>query len=179
MLIATDTLIPFPRSLVYTTYRDHLIALIPYLPNVRTIEVKSRREEGERLYSVNEWHGGGEIPVAARAILSENMLSWTEYNTWNEADFTLEWHIQTHAFTEAVCCVGKNCFYAEGKATRIESRGELVINPHQIKGIPSFLTGGVAHVVEEFLSSKIKPNLLQMGEGVSHYLTHQSAKPTL
>lgn len=179
MLISTDTLIPFPRSLVYTTYRDHLIALIPYLPNVRTIEIKSRREESGRLHSVNEWHGGGEIPMAARAILSDNMLSWTEYNTWNEADFTLEWHIQTHAFTEAVRCVGKNRFYEHGNTTRIESRGELVIDPHQIKGIPSFLTGGVAHVVEEFLSSKIQPNLLQMGEGVSHYLTQQGAKPKL
>ena len=177
MLISTDTLIPFPRSLVYTTYRDQLMALIPYLPNVRAIELKSRRTEGDRLYSVNEWHGGGEIPVAARAILSESMLSWTEYNTWNEADFTVEWRIQTHAFTEAVRCGGKNRFYAEGNTTRIESRGELVIDSHQIKGIPSFLTGGVAHVVEEFLSSKIQPNLLQMGEGVTHYLTQKNAKP--
>ena len=177
MLLSVDTVVPFPRSLVYTTYRDHLIALIPYLPNVRTIEIKSRQTEGGLLQSVNEWHGGGEIPVAARAILSEDMLSWTEYNTWNEADFTLEWHIQTHAFTEAVCCAGKNRFYAEGDTTRIESRGKLVIDPHQIRGMPSFLTGGIAHVVEEFLSSKIKPNLLQMGEGVSQYLTHQSAKP--
>jgi hypothetical protein len=176
MLISSDTSIPFPRSLVYTTYRDSLVELIPHLPNVRAIQVKSRREEGNRIYSVNEWHGGGEIPMAARAILSEDMLSWTEYDTWNETDFTMEWRIQTHAFTEAVRCVGKNRFIEDGNKTRVESRGELVIDPHKIQGVPSFLAGGVARVVEEFLGSKVGPNLVQMSEGVRHYLTHQKTR---
>jgi len=58
------------------------------------------------LIHLNEWHGGGEIPVVARAVLSEAMLSWTDLATWNESEFTTEWHIKTHAFTEAVHCAG-------------------------------------------------------------------------
>jgi hypothetical protein len=171
MIISADDCIMFPRSLVYATFRDKLVELVPYLPNVRTIAVKSRQEvAGGCIVSVNEWQGGGEIPAAARAILSEDMLSWTEYNTWNEADFTLEWHIQTHAFTEAVHCAGKNRFIEDGNTTRIESRGNLSIDPKEIKGFPPFLLGGVARIVEDFLGSKIGPNLLQMSEGVSHYL---------
>jgi hypothetical protein len=170
MIVSVDIRIPFPRSLVYAIYRDKLVELVPYLPNVRSIRVKSRREEKGKVYSINEWHGGGEIPKAARAILSEKMLFWTEYNTWNETDFTMDWQIKTHAFTEAVHCAGKNCFIEEGNGTLIESRGKLMIDPHEIKGFPPFLIGQVSHIIEDFLGKKIEPNLLQMSEGVRHYL---------
>jgi hypothetical protein len=170
MLLLADLRIPFPRDLVYATYRDKLVELLPYMPNVRGVTVQSRRDEGEKVYCVYEWHGGGEIPMAARAILNERMLSWTEHDLWNEAEFNLEWRIETHAFTEAVYCTGKNRFIADGNSTVIESRGELKIDPARITGVPSFLANGVAHVVEDFLGKKIEPNLRQMGEGVQHYL---------
>lgn len=170
MLICADTKIPFPRSLVYATYRDKLVELVPYMPNVRSIKVKSRREADGNIYSVNEWHGGSEIPAAARALLSENMLTWTEYNTWNQAEFTLEWRIETHAFTEAVQCSGTNRFLEDGNNTVIESRGELVINAQKIKGVPFFLTSTIAHLVEDVLGKNIEPNLLAMSTGVMQYL---------
>ncbi|MBF2008887.1 MAG: hypothetical protein IGS49_26420 [Chlorogloeopsis fritschii C42_A2020_084] len=170
MLISADTRIPFPRSLVYATYRDKLVELIPYMPNVRSIQVKSRREEDGLVHSVNEWHGGGEIPLAARAVISEDMLSWTEYNTWNEDKFIVEWQIKTHAFTEAVHCAGKNRFLADGNSTIVESRGELIIDPKQIHGVPQFLLRSVVHLVQDFLGKKIEPNLFQMSEGVRQYL---------
>jgi hypothetical protein len=174
MNISTNTRIPFPRSLVYATYRDKLIELIPYMPNVRSIKVKSRRQEDGQVVSVNEWHGGGDIPIAARAIISEDMLSWDEYNTWNESEFTLLWRIETHAFTEAVNCTGKNRFIEDGKTTVIESRGELMIDPKKLKGVPHFLSGQIARVVEDFLGSKIQPNLLQMSDGVRRYLEREA-----
>lgn len=170
MNISTDTRIPFPRSLVYATYRDKLVEIVPYLTNVRSLEIKSRYQEGEILHSIYEWHGGGEIPHLARAILSENMLSWTEHDRWNETDFTVAWKIETHAFTEAVFCSGKNHFLEDGQTTVIESRGRLVIDPKHIKGFPHFLVGQVSHLVEDVLGQKIQPNLLQMSEGVRLYL---------
>ena len=106
----------------------------------------------------------------ARAILNESMLSWTEHDLWNEPEFELDWRIETHAFAEAVYCKGKNRFITDGDRTVIESRGELKIDPQRISGVPSFLAGGVARVVEDFLGKKIEPNLRQMGEGVRHYL---------
>lgn len=175
MIISVDTRIPFPRPLVYATYRDKLVELVPYLPNVRRIEVKSCREEGGLIHFMNEWHGGGEIPVVARAVISEAMLSWTDFAAWNESEFTTVWHIETHAFTEAVHCAGKNRFLEDGSGTLIESRGELTINTKQLKGIPQLLAGPVGHTVEDFLSKKIGPNLLQVSEGVRLYL-EQSQK---
>ncbi|MBW4566347.1 MAG: hypothetical protein KME32_35905 [Mojavia pulchra JT2-VF2] len=170
MLIRADAQIPFPRSLVYAIYRDKLVELVPYMPNVRHITLLSRSEADGNVYSVNEWHGGSEIPAAARVLLSEDMLSWKEYNTWNQADLTVEWRIETYAFTEAVKCSGKNRFLQDGNSTVIESRGELVIDPKQIKGVPFFLTSRIAHLVEDFLGKNIQPNLVAMSAGVRQYL---------
>ena len=170
MIISADTHIPFPRRVVYATYRDRLRELVSYLPDVQSIEVKSRVEENGLIHFVNEWHGGGEIPVVARAIISEAMLSWTDFATWNESEFTTMWRIKTHAFTEAVYCAGKNRFIEKNGGTLIESRGELTIDTTQLKNVPQLLVGPVARTVEDFLSKKIEPNLQQVGKGVRLYL---------
>lgn len=174
MKIFTDTRIPFSRSLVYATYRDKLLELVPYMPDVRYITVKSRSEENEQIHCVNQWRGGGDIPAAARVIISEDMLSWTEYDTWNESEYTLAWRIETQAFTEAVHCAGTNRFIEDGNNTIIQNRGELTIDPKKIKGVPWFVTNQIASVVEDFLGKKIAPNLLQMSEGVRQYLEKET-----
>ena len=175
MNISFDADIPFPRVLVFQTYRDKLVDLVPYLPNVRHIEVQSRQEQAGKIQCVNVWHGGGEIPAIARAFLSEEMLSWTEYNLWDEAAFTLEWRIETHGFTAAVSCVGKNTFVTTNGTTVVENRGQLVIAPHQLDGVPPFLRHQVAGIVEDFLGHKVGPNLRQMSEGVCQYLKQKGS----
>lgn len=177
MLITVDARIPFPRSLVFATYRDRLDDLVPYLPNIRGVEARSRQEKGGRLECVNEWHGGGDIPSAARAFLNESMLSWTEFAAWDAGTYTTEWQIQTHAFTEAVRCSGTNRFIDRNGLTLVESRGELKIDPHKIADVPPFIAGMVSKIVEDFLSKKIGPNLLQMSDGVRMYLEQQSVTP--
>lgn len=176
MIISTDILLPFPRSIVYATYRDKLNELIPYMRNVRSINTKSREVKNGSLVCVNEWHGGGEIPAVARTILSEEMLSWTEYNTWDDSSYKVNWKIETHAFTEAVHCAGENQFLDRNGATLVKSRGKLEIDAKQIKGVPFFISKQIANLVEDFLSQKIEPNLKEMGEGVQQYLETQAVQ---
>lgn len=91
--------------------------------------MRSRDDHGAVVELVNVWHGGGEIPKAAQAVLSEAMLSWTDRATWNEDDWTCRWTIETHAFTEAVHCTGINRFIEDGpNATLLEIRGTLTID---------------------------------------------------
>lgn len=71
MQISSDAIIHFPRPLVYQTYRDKLVELLLYLPNIRKIEIKERKQEGSVVKFVNIWSGGGDIPTIARAFLSE------------------------------------------------------------------------------------------------------------
>ncbi|MGZ3421324.1 MAG: hypothetical protein ACXWUG_03515 [Polyangiales bacterium] len=170
MEITADATLPFPRATVFAAYRDDLTKLLEYLPNVRSIEVKSRKESPGRVELVNIWHGGGEVPAAARAFLSEAMLSWTDYATWTEDDWTCSWRSETHAFTEAVKTVGTNKFVEVDGGTKIMIRGVLEIDAKKIKGVPGFLAGKVGSAVESFLVGRIKPNLIEVTDGLRKYL---------
>jgi hypothetical protein len=178
MELTADARLPFPRPVVFAAYRDKLTDLLPFLPNVRGIEVKSRTEEGGVIRLVNEWHGGGEIPAAARAFLSESMLSWTDRAEWNESTWTCAWTIETHAFTEAVTCRGTNRFIEADGATRLEIRGTLSIDAKKIKGVPGLFAGKVGKTVEELLVNKIQPNLVEVSRGLGKYLEQQRASAT-
>lgn len=173
MIISTDILVPFPRSLVYKTYRDHLSDIIPYMENVRSVTFHTCEMRNGSLVCVNEWHGGGDIPAVARTLLSEEMLSWTEYNTWDDSAYKVGWRIETHAYSEAVHCAGENQFLDVDGATLVRSRGNLEIDAKQIKGVPFFIGKQIASLVETFLGQKIEPNLKEMGEGVGKYLESQ------
>jgi hypothetical protein len=170
MLISIDAHIPFPRPAVYATYRDKLTELAPYMAKVRQIKFKSRQEQDGLLYLVHEWYGGADIPALARAFLSEDLLTWTEESIWNNTEYTNTWHIKTHFFTEAVYCRGTNHFLKDDKGTLIQSRGELIIDPQQIKGTPPQLTATIVRVVENSLLKQITPNFQQMSQGVCEYL---------
>ncbi len=175
MQLAADCTLPFPLPVVFQAYRDDLVKLVDFLPNIRGIDVKSREEGPGTVCFVNEWRGGGDIPSAARVVLSESMLSWTDHATWNEKEHTCEWRIETHSFTEAVSCSGKNRFVEVPGGTRLEIRGNIEIDASKIKGVPRLLRAKVGQTVEDFLAKKITPNLLGVSDGLMRYL-EQSQK---
>jgi hypothetical protein len=177
MELRADARVPFPRPVVFAVYRDELASLVHYLPNVRGVEVASRDVDRGRgiVKIVNVWHGGGEIPKVARSVLREAMLSWTDRATWDEAAFTCDWTIETHAFTDAVSCKGRHRFVDEGDATRLETRGELVVDAGKVGAVPRLLAGRVSRLVEEFLAAKIEPNLAEVSRGLARYLAERAA----
>ena len=171
MDIRADARIPFPREIVFAAYRDEIVDLLPYLPNVRSIEIKSRKDEGNVVEFVNEWRGGGDIPAAIRAVLSESVLAWTDYATWHADAMCCDWRTETHAFTDAVTCKGSNRFVADGDGkTLLEIRGSLEIDAKKIRGVPSFFAGKIGRAVEEFLVGKIQSNLVETAKGLAKYL---------
>jgi hypothetical protein len=179
MDILADARIPFPRRIVFRAYRDEIVQLLPYLPNVRSIEIKSRKEEGGVVEFVNEWRGGGDIPGPIRAVLSESVLAWTDYAAWHADAMRCDWRTETHAFTEAVSCKGSNRFVAEGDgATLLEIRGGLTIDAKKIRGVPSFVAGKVGRMVEEFLVAKIQSNLVETAKGLARYLEERAQAKT-
>jgi hypothetical protein len=178
MELRADAHIPFPRPVVFAAYRDKLLDMLPYLPNVRGIEVRKREDQGKVVKLLNFWKGGGDIPAAARAFVSESMLSWVDDATWDETDWTCSWIIQPQAFTEAITCRGKNSFLEEdgGAKTKLEIRGELSVDAKKVKGVPGLLAGRVSKAIEDLLLSKIKPNLISTADGLTKYLESRGGK---
>jgi hypothetical protein len=172
MELAADANLPFSRDVVFAAYRDHLTELLPFLPNVRSIEPRSRVEEGAIVEVVTVWHGGGDIPAAARAMIHEAMLAWTDYARWDGERFTCDWRIETKAkvFREAVTCHGRNVFTGAGEGTHLQIRGTLEIDAAKVRGVPRLFASQVSRVAEKMLASKIQPNLSEMGRGLQGYL---------
>ena len=175
--IAVNSQMPLSRSLVYATYRDNLIALGADLPNVRSLQLKSRQEINQQVCLELEWQGGGDIPATARRLLSEDLFNWTEYDVWNNHAFTVDWRIETHAYQEAVFLAGQNRFLDQGGCTLIESRGSLRIDLSALHGVPPFLRDQMVRWIEELLAKKIEPNLVQMGQNVQQYLEQTQKAP--
>jgi hypothetical protein len=165
-----ESRLPFPAKVVFACYRDKLPELLKFLPNVRKLETKARTDEGPIARLTNVWHGGGEIPAAARAFVSDAMLSWTDNAVWDEGAMTCSWKIDPHAFAEAIECAGVNSFFDEGGKTRIEMRAHVRIDAKKIKGVPGFLAGTVGKTVEEFLRSRIQPNFGEVSQAITRYL---------
>jgi hypothetical protein len=176
MKIEADSRIPYPRERVYREYRDSLVKLVPYLPNIQEITVKEREENSGgpgRTRMLNIWRAQGDIPKAAQTIIKPEMLEWKDYALWNENDWTCEWRVETAFFTKSIKCQGKNFFIEQGGETTLQIRGELEVNLKEIPGVPRFLAGTVAPIVEKFIVALLTPNLTSVSKGLDAYMKAQ------
>jgi hypothetical protein len=171
MEIRAEARIPFPRATVFATYRDDIAKLLPYLSNVRGIDVRSRHDDGSIAEIANEWHGGGDVPGPLRAVLGEAALTWTDHARWDAGTFRCAWRTETRAFQGAVQSSGENAFLETAPdATVVEFRGRLEVDAKKIRGVPGFLASTVGRSIEEFLVSKIQANLVETARAVEKYL---------
>lgn len=178
MLINATVFVPFPLALVYSTYRDCLPELVKPMSSVKQVLLKSRQEVNGAMQQAYEWHGKSEIPGMLKAFLSEDLLVWTDFATWKESEHVTNWQIRPQAFQEAITWAGKDRYLAEGQGTRIESRGELSIDPKQLKGVPGFLAEQVSRMGEEMLVKQAEPNFIEMSRQVKAYLERKTVRPT-
>ena len=171
MKIETTAEIAFPRNIVFATYRDHLVELVPYLANVREITITSRVEAGDLVKFVNLWKGGGEIPAVVRKFLSAELLQWDDLATWNASDFTCDWQTIVPSFKDAVDARGHNTFIERRPGvTTLTISGNLKVDAAKVKGVPRILAGTVGPAIEAFLVATIKPNLVAVARGVEKFL---------
>jgi hypothetical protein len=171
MRLDTSVEIPFRRDDVYAVYRDRLVELVKYLPNVREIVCVSRVEEGTTSKMLNRWKGGADIPAVVRKILSEDLLVWDDHALWHSPEFTCEWRTVVPAFKDAVDSSGRNRFEEIGaERTRVVITGDLKVDAAKVKGVPRFLAGTVGPAVEAFLVASVKPNLVSVAKGVEEFL---------
>ncbi|MCC7384992.1 MAG: hypothetical protein IT384_24315 [Deltaproteobacteria bacterium] len=174
MKIEADATIAFPRELVFSTYRDRLPDLVPHLPNIRSIQVLEREESPNGAVGVtrllNLWKAEGDIPKVAQAVIKPDMLEWKDFARWDAPAWACDWRSVTSMFTEQVKCGGRNTFVDLGGATRLEIRGALDVDLKTIPGVPRFLAGTIAPVVEKFIVALLTPNLTSVSKGLEAFL---------
>lgn len=174
MNVRAEAIVEKPRRDVFEAYRDHLVELVPDLPSIRAIEIRSRKESDGKVEMVNVWHGGGDIPSALRAFLSESMLSWTDYAVWDSSDYTCSWRSESHSFKEAVDSRGRNEFVELGPSrTAIRIVGEIRVDASKIAAVPRLLASTAGGLVERFLVKQIEDNLREVARGVEKFLSQR------
>ena len=175
MELAAQTTLGFDRELVFRTYRDHLADTVDFLPNVSSIVVEQRVEEGDLVRLVNLWTAHTDIPSVAKKFLKPEMLQWTDRAEWDGPSWSCRWHIETHAFPGLVECRGTTTFLESGGGTELRIRGELALNLEKAH-VPRLFAGTVRPVIEKVVIGALTPNLLKTGEGIGRYLQAQRGR---
>ncbi len=179
MQLLAQTRLSFPREIAFRTYRDEMVAAVPYMPNVASIVEQERKEQDGVVELVNLWTGKTEIPAVARKFLKAEMLTWTDYASWDQAAWRCRWRLKTHAFPEVLECSGQTSFVEAGAgATTVEITGDLVLHLEKAP-VPRLLAGTLTPLLERIIVSGVKPNLLSGGEAVEKLLLSRKSRPTL
>ena len=180
MKLEADARIAFPRELVFSTYRDRLPQLVPYLPDIKSITVQERVEDADGKPGVtrllNLWEASTEVPKVAQGVIKPDMMAWLDHATWDQNAWTCDWRIETKMFTENVHCRGHNTYRAEGDETILEIRGELDVSLKGVPGVPKFLAGKVAPHIEKFIVNLLQPNLVSVADGLQAFLKEEQGK---
>ena len=166
--------LPYSREIVFSHLRDHLGNLVPYLPNVASIEVRERVEPQTGVVELlNLWQAAAsEVPAVVRPFVDPNKLSWNDRATWKAADWSCDWVIEVSFMRDRVRCSGRTVYVAidEGH-TEIRVDGALEVD---LKGlVPRLLVGRVKPKVEGFVVKTIKPNFEKVNDGLKAYLDAQ------
>lgn len=163
--------VPYPRERVWRTHRDHLLDLLPYLPNIDRVVVEERVEDGDVVRLLNHWYGASsDIPGPLRPVLKPELLSWVDRAEWDGGRWRCSWNITLMALPEAITARGLNTFRDEGDSTVIQNVGEFVLHPDRIPGVPAFVGRQLAPALERFVVGLLEPNLRKSNDAVRRYL---------
>lgn len=167
--------IPFPRERVYRVQRDALPQMAPYLNDIESITVESKKEDGDVVSFVNQWKAkGGDIPAIAKAFIKPEMLRWADHAKWTESKWQCEWNMKLGFLPDAIVARGVNVWKElDANTTVVVIEGEIIIHADKIPGVPKLLSGKIGAEVEKFVVKMIEPNLKQTSVGVTNYLRAQ------
>ena len=174
MQFTSQSHIAHDRDKVFFAYRGKLPDLVPYLDDIKAIDVVTRQEKAGNEHIHNLWRADQEIPAFARAFVKKEMLCWDDFAIWFESDKKCSWVIKTHAFSEAVTCKGTNTFHDDGTGrTRVVLDGTLEIDLKKVRGVPRFLSKSLGPKLEKFIVNLITPNLEKVNSSIGAYLSAQ------
>lgn len=176
MKISTAARVAFPLDVVYRTYRDELAELVPYLPNVASIEGKEREVEEHKTRLLNLWRGNASIPKLARGFVKPEMLTWDDYAVWDDRTHSCEWRSEPHFFSDRTTCTGTTTLIADGEGTRMEIRGDFAIDLKGMRGVPRMMVGPATKAAETFIVALLAPNLASVSTALTDYLKTRSAR---
>lgn len=171
MRIHSENVIPFPRELVYRTYRDELSRIADEMPDIRKIEVLARAEAEDGTVRIhNRWFAQTALPPMADRVVKDEWKQWDDHAVWQDHAFAVDWRLEIPTFGDQVQCRGRNTFEEVAGGTKVTIGGDLQIAIKKIPGVPSLLLRRALPEVEKFIVKLISPNLQKVNAGLQRVL---------
>jgi hypothetical protein len=172
MEFRVETQIDHPRSISFRTLRDDLLEVVDSMPNVDKVEILDRKEGDDVVEFVNVWHASAAVPKVARPFIPGDGLSWHDYATWDERDWSCAWRMEPSFLTERVDIAGRNTYHEKGpETTLLVIEGHLDLDLHNFPGIPNMVSRRAAPSLERFIVNLVKPNLEGTAKALNTYLS--------
>lgn len=157
----------------FTTLRDRLPALVPYMNNAVGAEVRSVTTDAAGIvYREALWRGSMEaVPSMFRPMLREEMLVWLERTTWREDDLTAAWAMHLPGMPQLFTAQGHFTLYeADDGGTSVDIQGEFNVHAQAVSqlapGVPTPLLAALVPRVEQFVVKLLDPNLREQHRAV-------------
>ena len=175
MEFSKSSKVSHPARLILDLMIDRMEDVVPFLPNIESIEQREREDLPDgRIRIVRHWQGAASnVPAALRPFVSREAMGWIDTALWSPAEYKVDWQMST-TLAEFYQCSGTNYFEPypgeEATATRVRVGGNLVIHPDKLPGIPTFLGSRLAPQVEKFVVALLTPNMEDLATGLQDYL---------
>lgn len=164
--------ITHPAKLAFETIRDKCPELVPFMPNIESVETLSREEKPPIVNLHNRWQGtNDDVPRLIRPFISKDLVAWEDKAIWNEKTLVCEWTIEPIR--------AKGVFTAKGTSTISDlGNGECMfifdsimeVHPEKVPGIPKFLAKKVREPIEQFIGNSLRTNATGIALAVQKYL---------
>lgn len=164
--------VPYPLDDVFTTMRDKLVDLVPFLPDVKNIELVERKDlENGNVKIVNNWYAEDNIPKALKSLIKAEQLGWVDYAEWDTEKKKVYWNLEMMFFKEYVTVKGENTFTGDDKTTTITLSGDLSLDLAKHPMVPKLLAKSITKQVEKVVLALVKPNLVKVNRGIEKHLS--------
>ena len=172
MIIQAKEHITHPAILVFETIRDRTQDMVSYMPNIDEMEVLTRQEEASVVRLYNRWQGASnDVPKVVRPFIKKELISWHDRAAWDQDKLSCAWEIEAAVGKDFFSCRGNTTIEPEGDARCLFSlKGELVVDPRRVPGVPRLLAGRLKNPLEKFIANAISPNLTSIAKAVQQYL---------
>ncbi|HPM75593.1 MAG TPA: hypothetical protein PK961_00780 [bacterium] len=167
--------IKYPVETVFPLYRDHIHEMTEYLPNVESITVENRREDGDTIHITNWWKSKIQLPAAARKLIGGDEQGWRDIAVWHNERHCVDWTFNIPALPKALDVHGTNYFLAEGKTTRLKISGTINIDYDKIP-VPNIVLRGIVPAIQKMALAAVKPNMLKINRAVEQFLAAKGKK---
>lgn len=170
MHLSNKEVIDRPLEEVYKLVRDDLSKLVPHMPNVGRIEVKSRQENGDKIEVVNHWYAKAEMPSLLKKFINPDIFSWKDVATWDNQAHKVDYRLESFLANDLFDAKGTNSFRAvSDKQTELTISCEITIYPEKVPGVPKLLARQVTPAIEGLIEKILGPNMTALGKGLNQY----------